>query len=47
MTRPFFDSPQAQGRVVQIGAFKDMHQAKRWWGQMSRAYPQVVQLQPS
>ena len=47
MTRPFFASPQLQGRVVQVGAFKDIHQAKLWWGQMVRAYPQVGQMQPS
>ncbi len=41
MTRPYFNSPQLQGRVVQVGAFKDIHQAKLWWGQMLRAYPQV------
>ncbi len=47
MTCPYFDSPQLQGRVVQVGAFRDVHQAKLWWGQMVRAYPQVGQLQPS
>lgn len=47
MTRPYFNSPQLQGRVVQVGAFKDIHQAKLWWGQMLRSYPQVGQLQPS
>lgn len=47
LTRPLFDSPQADGRVIQVGAFKDMHQAKLWWSEMVRAYPQVGDLQPS
>lgn len=47
LTRPLFDSPQADGRVVQIGAFRDMHEAKVWWSAMVHAYPQVGDLQPS
>jgi hypothetical protein len=47
LTRPLFDSPQADGRVVQIGAFRDMREAKLWWSEMVRAYPQVGEMQPS
>jgi hypothetical protein len=47
LTQPFFASPQAEGRVVHIGAFRDIHQARLWWGEMVRAYPQVGELQPS
>ena len=47
MTRPLFASPQAEGRVVQVGASSDVHQARLWWTAMVRAYPQVGQLQPS
>lgn len=47
LTRPLFDSPQADGRVVQIGAFRDMREAKLWWSEMVRAYPQVGGMQPS
>ena len=47
LTRPLFSSPQAEGRVIQVGAFSDVHQARLWWTAMVRAYPQVGQLQPS
>ena len=47
MTRPLFASPQAEGRVIQVGAFSDVHQARLWWTAMVRAYPQVAELQPS
>jgi hypothetical protein len=47
LTRPLFASPQAEGRVIQVGAFSDIHQARLWWNAMVRAYPQVGQLQPS
>jgi hypothetical protein len=47
LTRPLFDSPQADGRVIQIGAFRGMREAKLWWSEMVRAYPQVGEMQPS
>lgn len=47
LTNPFFASPQAQGRVVQIGEFRDMDQAKTWWADIVRTYPQVASMQPS
>jgi hypothetical protein len=34
----------AAGRVVQIGAFGSVHQAKRGWWYMARAYPAMTRL---
>jgi hypothetical protein len=41
---PMFHSPQAYGRVVQIGAFGSTHQAKLGWRYMVRAFPGVAHL---
>jgi hypothetical protein len=34
----------AAGRLVQVGAFGSIHQAKRGWWFMVRAYPAMVHL---
>jgi hypothetical protein len=45
--RPGERSEQVHGRVVHVGAFSDVQQAKFVWGNMVRSYPPVAQFQPS
>jgi hypothetical protein len=45
--RPGLHSQQTLGRVVHVGAFAEMEQAKLVWGSMVRSYPAVGKFEPS
>jgi hypothetical protein len=45
--KPGRHSEQVHGRVVHVGAFSDVHQAKVVWGSLVHSYPAVGQFQPS
>jgi hypothetical protein len=45
--RPGVRPSQFQGRIVQVGAFAQVDEAKLVWRDMVRAYPAVAQFQPA
>jgi hypothetical protein len=45
--RPGVHNQQVLGRVVHVGAFAEMGQAKLVWGNMVRSYPAVGKFEPS